>query len=253
MAAAHYTWLKDIPALLPIGPDPELHASTEKFIWAILFGTLIALLARWNWKRTLSRPSKDLVIPEGKVSVHSIFELFVDEFTKFHDSVVGAENRKYVSLSATIFIFLFLSNIIGLIPGVAAITTTVWVNVALSVTVFIYFNYLGIKEHGLVGYLKHFCGPVLILAPLILAIEIFSTFLRIITLNLRLFWNITADHIVLDTFTDLLVPPFPVVLYAFGTFVCFMQAFVFTILTMIYILLATHHEEEQPHTALTDT
>jgi F-type H+-transporting ATPase subunit a len=85
------------------------------------------------------------------------------------------------------------------------------------------------------------------LAFLIFPLEILGTFLRILTLNLRLYWNISADHIVLGLFTDLVPVVVPVIFLALGTFVCFMQAFVPTILTMIYILLATQHEEGEEH------
>ena len=78
-------------------------------------------------------------------------------------------------------------------------------------------------------------------------IEILSVSMRVLTLNLRLYWNMTADHTVLSIFTDLTKFIVPVVFYGLGTFVCFMQAFVFSTLTMVYILLATQHEEEEHH------
>lgn len=184
------------------------------------------------------------VIPSPKISAFSFIDFLVEAFVRHHDSVLGIQNRKYVPFTGSIFLFLLTSNLLGLIPGMPAITTTVWVNVGLALVVFCYFNYLGIKEHGAFGYLKHFWGPVWWLGFLIFPLEILSTVLRVLTLNLRLYWNISADHIVLDTFTDLaghilLAVPF----YALGTFVSFMQAFVFTTLTMVYILLATAHAE----------
>ena len=144
--------------------------------------------------------------------------------------------------TASLFLFLLAANLLGLVPGMPAITTTVWVNVGMALVVFLYFNYLGIKEHGLLSYLKHFCGPVWLLAWFIFPLEIFSTCLRVLTLNLRLYWNINADHEVLNIFTNL-IGPFAAPFYVMGVFVCFMQAFIFTTLTMVYILLATQHEE----------
>ena len=100
-------------------------------------------------------------------------------------------------------------------------------------------------------YIRHFFGPLnlkspaILLALLIFVIEVFSTLLRILTLNLRLYWTITGDHLVLEAFTEMWPHiGVPVVFYILGTFVCFMQAFVFTILTMIYTLLATQHSED---------
>ena len=95
--------------------------------------------------------------------------------------------------------------------------------------------------------MKHFAGPVWWLAWFILPLELFGTVLRILTLNLRLYWNITADHVVLGIMSELVPFVVPVIFYALGTFVCFMQAFVPTVLTMIYIMLATQHEEGEQH------
>jgi F-type H+-transporting ATPase subunit a len=182
------------------------------------------------------------VIPSEKITLFGFFDFFVESFINFQDSILGKENRRYLTFTGSIFIFLLASNLMGLIPGMPAVTTTVWINVGLVFCVFVFFNLQGIKEHGLVGYLKHFCGPVIWLAPIIFPLEIISTLLRLLTLNLRLYWNITADHIVLGAFTDLTKVIIPVVFYAMGTFVAFMQSFVFTTLTMIYILLAVQHE-----------
>ena len=86
--------------------------------------------------------------------------------------------------------------------------------------------------------------PMIALALLIFSIEILSTGLRIVTLNLRLYWNISADHIMLGTFSEMAPQVLPVVLYGLGTFIAFIQAFVFTLLSMIYIMLAVQHSDE---------
>lgn len=184
------------------------------------------------------------IIPSKKLSLAGIADAFLELFTKIYDSFLGDPERRHLSFVFSIFVFLLFSNLLGLVPGMPAITNTVWVNVGLALVVFIYFNVQGIKENGLAGYLKHFCGPFWWLAPFFFAIEILSTCLRVLTLNLRLYWNIKADHMVLDVFTDLLGFGVPVVFYLLGTFVCLMQAFIFTALTMVYILLATQHGDE---------
>jgi len=207
----------------------------------------LALTKRLRTKEGISRA----VIPSARFSLFGLMDFCVESFIAFHDSILGKANRSHASFTFTIFLFLLISNLAGLIPGMPAITTTVWINVGMAIVVFLYFNIMGIKAHGLLGYLKHFAGPMLILAPLIFPLEILSIFLRILTLNLRLYWNITADHLVLSILTGLGdVAATPV--YLLGTFVSFMQAFVFTTLTMIYILLATqhgddHHEEGGHH------
>jgi len=189
----------------------------------------------------------DQLVPEKKFGLTGFFDAAVEAFVKYHDSVVGKENRRYLSLSGTVFFFIFFMNLLGLVPGWPASTTTVWINVAIALVVFFAFNTYGIREQGIKGYFGHMMGPVWLLAPVILVLELFSLSLRILTLNLRLYWNISADHTVLQIFTDLVPVLVPVVFYAFGTFVAFVQAFVFTTLTMIYILLATQHQEHEHH------
>lgn len=192
---------------------------------------------------------KDLIVPDAKIRPFSLSDFAVESFVHYHDSIVGLENRKHIPFTASIFFFILFLNFLGLIPGMPAATTTVWVNLGLAICVFLYFNYYGIKEHGLLGYLKHFAGPVWWIAPIFFCLEIFSTCLRVLTLNLRLYWNISADHTVLETFVHLFgdwgVQWAAAIFYLLGTFVSFMQAFVFTTLTMIYILLATQHGEEE--------
>ncbi len=223
----------------------------QKLITAAAVGVGLVLLGR-KASRKLSSPDgiAGAVIPETSVTLPGFFDFFIEAFVKFQDSILGKENRKYLPFTGSIFLFILVSNLIGLIPGVPALTTTVWINVGMALVVFIYFNYLGIKSNGLVGYLKHFCGPftrgpMLLIGLFLFVLEVFFTLpLRVLTLNMRLYWNISADHTALEAFTGLVPYLLPVVFYVLGTFVCFMQAFIFTTLTMVYILLATQHEEE---------
>lgn len=184
------------------------------------------------------------IIPQPRFSVFALFDFFIEKFLAFQDSILGRDNRRHLPFTASLFLFIFCANLIGLIPGLPAITNSVGVNVGLAFVTFIYFNYQGTKAHGVLGYLKHFAGPVWWLAFIIFPVEILSTCLRILTLNLRLYWNISADHTVLHIMTGL-VGPGAIPFYLMGTFVSLVQAFVFTTLTMIYILLATQHGEEE--------
>ncbi len=223
----------------------SLSSDEQKIAAACLVGGALLLVGKRLTAR-LQTPEglKSAVVPDEQFSLFGFFDLFIEGFLNFYDSILGKENRRHMPFVATVFFFLLASNLLGLIPGMPAITTTVWINVAMALTVFIYFNWQGIKANGVIGYLKHFAGPVWWLAWFMFPLEIFSTCLRILTLNLRLYWNISADHQVLSVFSDLLPPPLPVIFYVLGTFVAFMQAFVFTTLTMVYILLAEQHEEE---------
>lgn len=238
----HYTYFHSLGLA-----DPN----HQKLATAIIMGAVLVFLGAGSAKKLRRKRnrlgSQDAVVPDEKLTTTGFFDFFIENFVAFQDSILGKENRKYLPLTATVFLYLFCLNLIGLIPGVPAATTSVWTTVPVALLIFFSFNYYGIKEQGLGHYIKHFAGPVWWLAILIFPLELFGTFLRILTLNLRLYWNISADHMVLGIFSDL-VPFFvPVVFYALGTFVCFMQAFVPTVLTMIYIMLATQHEEGEEH------
>jgi F-type H+-transporting ATPase subunit a len=239
---SHYTYLNSLGLH---------HVETQRFLTAILVGVLLCVFGARSAKSLASRRTRlgaeQGVIPEESVTISGFFDFFIEAFVSFQDSILGKENRKYLPLTATIFLFCFAANLLGLIPGMPAATATVWVTVPLALLIFFSFNTYGVKENGVGGYLRHFAGPVWWLAPLIFVLEIAGTFLRILTLNLRLYWNMTADHMVLGIFTDMVPYLVPVIFLALGTFVSFMQAFVPTVLTMIYILLATQHSEEEHH------
>lgn len=224
---------------------PDQNLQKIGFTGVVLLG--IALIGTITAGNISTKEKQEALIVPTKFSLISFFDTFFEFFLNFHDSVAGKHNRKFASLSATVFIIILTLNLLGLIPGLITGTTSVVTTLSLAILVFLVFNYYGIREQGFIQYIKHFAGPVWWLAPLLFPLEIFSTCLRILTLNLRLYWNMTADHVVLGIFTDLTHYVFPVVFYLLGTFVCFMQAFVFTTLTMVYIFLAVNHSEEEHH------
>jgi F-type H+-transporting ATPase subunit a len=138
-----------------------------------------------------------------------------------------------------------VNNLIGLFPTLTPSTANMNMTLALGIFTFVMYNYYGIKEHGF-SYLKHFMGPVLMLAPLMFAIELTSHFVRPFTLGLRLYGNILADHVVIAVFVEMFEKlwfiPVPAIFYGLGVFVACMQAFVFVMLTMIYVSMAIAHD-----------
>lgn len=243
--AVHYTYFDHLIPQVVEGEVVQHAGDVHEILIASIVGILFIAVGKLL-ADGIREPAQieGRVVPSKRISVFGFFDFLVETFIQYHDSVVGKENRAHVPFTASLFFFIFLLNLVGLIPGMPAATTTVWLNVGMALVVFFYFNYHGIREHGFVNYMKHFMGPVWWLAPFLFCLELLSLCLRVVTLNLRLYWNISADHIVLGVFTDLLSPtlvaatPF----YFVGLFVAFMQAFVFTTLTMVYILLATQHE-----------
>jgi F-type H+-transporting ATPase subunit a len=134
-----------------------------------------------------------------------------------------------------------VSNLTGLIPGFLPPTSHPSTNFAISITVFLFYNYEGVRENG-VGYLKHFLGPVLFLAPMMVILELIQHIVRPASLGLRLLGNISGDHMVLGLFSDLTPLVLPVIFFGLGLFVSFIQAFVFTLLSTIYISMAIAHD-----------
>ena len=216
----------------------------QKFYTAIILVLFLILVEFYVSKQVSTKEKRQKYIIPKRFSLVGLFDFFVEAFVNYQDGILGVENRKYAPFTGSVFLFLLLANLLGLIPGMAAITTTVTINLAVALVAFIYFNSMGVKANGLCGYLKHFAGPVIGLAPLIFCIEVFSTSLRVLTLNLRLYWNISADHLLMSSFMDL-SPILGVVTYFLGFFVAFVQAFVFTTLTIVYIQLAIQHSEEE--------
>jgi len=149
--------------------------------------------------------------------------------------------EKYVPLFGTLFVFILFSNLIGLIPGFEAPTMFPWVPAGLAGITFIYFNYLGFKENGF-GYLKHFLGPIWWLVPLMLPIEIISMLAKPMSLTVRLFANMFAGEQVTMAFMKLVPFGIPVIFMALHVFVSILQAYIFTLMTMIYVSGATEHE-----------
>jgi F-type H+-transporting ATPase subunit a len=153
---------------------------------------------------------------------------------------MGPKAKRFIPLIGTLFLFILLSNLIGLVPGFASPTTNLNTNAACAVIVFSATHYYGIKENGLV-YLKHFMGPIWWLAILMVPLELVGHLVRPVSLSLRLFGNMNGDHMVLQIFSDLVPFGVPVVFIVLGMFVSFIQALVFTLLSILYISGAVEH------------
>jgi F-type H+-transporting ATPase subunit a len=158
------------------------------------------------------------------------------------EQVIGHGYQKYQAYVTCIFLFVLLNNLSGLIPGIDAPTTSIMVTLGLAVPTFLYYNYHGIREQGVIGYLKHFCGPVWWMAWLIFPIEIVSHLARVMSLSVRLYANMFAGDLVTMVFFSLIPVGIPVIFLGLHLFVSLIQAFVFMLLTMIYLSLAVAHE-----------
>ena len=208
-------------------PDPAIMTLLLLVLFAVFFP-----LASRRYRR--DRPG----------GVQTFLEMVVSGIRSLLEDVIGhGAEKKYLYMIGAFAIFIFAANLFGLFfflqPPTGALSTTV----ALALVSFVYFNFQGIREHGVFGYLKHFMGPVLWLAPLFFVIEMIGNFARILSLSLRLFMNIYGEHTATGIFAGLapIVVPWP--LMALGLFTALLQSFIFVTLTAVYISLGTAHEE----------
>ncbi len=230
------TWLQMIPFLS--SSEELLHVNGALVVFGII--TVLSLLAN----RALKRRFEAQLVPDSKVSLVNVMDSAVDGLRGMVVETTGEEGEKYFPFIATLFIFIFFSNFLGLLPFSSAPTANVNTTFALGIATFIYYNWMGIKAHGIVGYLKHFLmglGPAGVLVALL---EIVSQFIRPLSLGIRLFVNMHVDHTVVLSFQNLFAWLLPVPLLLFGVVVCTIQAFVFAILTAVYVQMATEHEHE---------
>jgi F-type H+-transporting ATPase subunit a len=225
-----FTWTSLIP-----GVGHELaHVATA----GIIAGGLILVGVR---ARSSLGSGDEAIIPASKFSIRSLLELAVEFIVGLSDMIIGEHGRKYVPFFATLFCFILVNNLMGVFPGVAPATENINLTFAMGCFSFICYNIFGLKEHG-IGYFKHFLGPFLPLFFIMLPIELVSNFIRPFTLAMRLANVMGGDHTVLGVFLDLIPIGVPIPFYILGIFVCFVQAFVFTLLSMVYVSMATAHE-----------
>jgi F-type H+-transporting ATPase subunit a len=211
------------------------------------------------------------LVPRG---LQNLLEVVVEQFGALIDEVLGPEGRRYLPFIATLGLFVLTGNLLGLIPGLVGPTTNLNTTAACALVVFFTYHWIGIRTQGLVGYLKHFMGPVPWLAPLMVPIELISHLARPLSLSLRLFGNMTGGHIllaimfflmgvdgllgwalsggaaavVIGGIGSLIVMAFTVgFIFPLKILVSFLQAFIFVMLTMLYIAgaveAAEHHAD----------
>lgn len=233
-AAGHeaFTWASAIPGLKNI---PYGHVSNAILIVAIIL--LISILGTRRIALT-----EEGAVPDDRLTFKNFCELLLEGILKIMEDSLGHNARKFLYLIGSAAIFILFSNLSGLVPGFNPPTDNINTTAACAVTVFILYNYHGLKENGMT-YLKHFVGPFWWLAPLMIPIEIIGHLARPLSLSLRLFGNIMGDHLVTAIFFSLAPIFVPVPIMVLGLFVCFVQTFVFCLLSMAYISGAVSHDE----------
>jgi len=164
------------------------------------------------------------------------------------EDIVGPHGLQYFPVVMTFAVLILISNLMGFFPLFMTPTAATSVTFALGISSFIYYNYIGIKENGILKHLGHLAGPIWWIAPLIFPIELISNFIRPFSLGIRLFGNMFADEQVMETISHL-VPGItywivPVLIMPLSLFVCFIQTFVFVLLSQLYLSEVSHPPHE---------
>jgi F-type H+-transporting ATPase subunit a len=169
-------------------------------------------------------------------------ELIHEGIGDLGEQVIGHGYQRFQAFLTCIALFVLLNNLLGLIPGIETPTSKPWVPLGLALLSFLYYNYNGIREQGPIGYLKQFAGPIWWMSWLLFPIEVVSHFARIMSLTIRLYANMFASDLLTLVWFSLVPILVPAVFLGLHFFVSIIQAFVFMLLSMIYLSLAVSHE-----------
>lgn len=177
-------------------------------------------------------------------AVQQLLELLTEGILGLSNDLIGSHVRRFFPLLGALFLYILAGNLLGLVPGFMSPTSNINVTASCAIIVFIYYNYVGFKENGFVKYMAHFAGPSLVIAPLLFVIEIISHFARPFSLAVRLFGNIFAEELIIGTLNSMF--PFLISLPVMGLalFASTVQAFIFIVLTMVYLGGAVEHSHE---------
>jgi F-type H+-transporting ATPase subunit a len=215
------------------------HAVPDHIVMILLITLGLVSFSLWARRRfSVENPTK----------VQHVLEVVLDAIQGLMKEVIGKQTRKFLPLIGTLAIYILLGNIIGLIPGFLSPTSNLNVTASCAICVFVYYNYQGIRTHGLAKYLKHFAGPVWWLSWLLFPVEIVSHMARPFSLSMRLFGNIFAEELIVSSLNKYIFPflaSVPVMFLAL--FASTIQAFIFILLTMVYISGAVEETHEEAH------
>jgi F-type H+-transporting ATPase subunit a len=209
---------------------PWVNFMTMEILVVLIIVVMFALLRS---RLSMDKPGKMQHVLE------TIYEFLRDQT----NDVIGHGGMKYLAFFATLFIFILLCNLIGIVPGFESPTMFPAVTLGCAMAAFLYYNIAGIQEQGLGRYLAHFAGPMLWMAPLMIPIEIVSHLARPLSLTIRLYANMLAGEQVTLVFLGLTYLIAPAAFMGLHVFVAVLQAYVFTVLTMMYVGGAVAHEE----------
>lgn len=219
----------------------------------VVCGLLVvgALIARMGLQRAMARPGLERYFPDERLTPRTFVEVYASALLGLMREIMGEKDaRIFFPLIGALFGYILANNLFGLVPGVIPPTENINANFGMALIVFLTFNAVGLIRDPK-GYVLHLFGPVWWIGPALFVIECIGLLVRPVSLSLRLTGNIFGDHTVFGMMSALMphwLIPVPAIFLGLGLLVSFIQAFVFSLLTMIYIGLATpHHEGEGEH------
>jgi F-type H+-transporting ATPase subunit a len=213
---------------------------------ASLFVMVLVLAVGARVRSRLNR-TDEAVVPEDTLTLRTFMEAFLGYFYDLAKNIMDADRaKKYFPLIGTAAIFVFFANVMALIPGMPVATSNLNITLGCGLVVFVMFNAYGLMTNGW-GYIAHLAGPAWYLWWLMFPIEVISLCVRPLTLGVRLMVNMAADHLMLGLFLSLVALLVPIPIMLLGCLVVLIQTLVFTMLTCIYIGLATEHEAHGAH------
>ena len=241
----HEAWLTELMNRYLAGPansilrtvnykveDPA-HPWSDWLVFELLtVAIIIVLFAFLRSRLSVESPGK----------LQHVFEVIYNFVKGEANDNIDHNGDRYLTYFGTLFIFILFMNLIGIIPGFESPTMNYVVPAGLAVATFLFYNWAGVREQGVGKYLAHFAGPMPFLAPLMIPIEIISHLARPLSLTIRLFANMFAGEKITVTFLGLTYLIFPAIFMGMHVFVSLLQAYIFTLLTIIYVSGAVAHE-----------
>jgi F-type H+-transporting ATPase subunit a len=253
LRAANFSWFHLIPGVLddtllaPLGVhDHGGHVAVAVIgSWLVCF-LLIALGigARLGLESARKQGGTLQYVPATGFSLRNLFEIYVSSIRNLAGTLLDdATTLRFFPLFGGLFIYIFFNNLLGILPGMLPPTENMSNNFAMALVVLLAYVGIGlVRNPG--PFIKHMAGPVWWLAPLILGIELLGLLvIRPVSLSLRLMGNIVGDHMVLGIMSELTKAVIPSLFLALGCFVSFLQAFVFTLLSIIYVSMSIVHDD----------
>jgi F-type H+-transporting ATPase subunit a len=212
--------------------DPAAPINNTFALEFLVFAILVAFFLVVRLTLSVEKPNPAQQIAE-----------MIHEFTGGQaDQIIGHGYERFQAFTTCVFLFVVFNNLLGLIPGIETPTGVPVVPLGIALCTFVYYNFYGFKEQGVIGYAKHFAGPVWWISPLLFPIEIISHCARVMSLTIRLYANMFASDLLTLVFFSLIPVAIPAVFLGLHAAVSLIQAYVFMLLAMIYLTGAVSHE-----------